>query len=239
VPGVRADGLRAARVSSIAAPPDNQRARARLILLRPCRSLLTGALPGPWSLTAGMASPTGTERLWAGRSETAFSSPLYAHLNICACVTTNGILAKAGCDELSAGAGELYAMGPRGWRAQWNASVVMLGGVTTGAPRLRRNGRWAPPRWRDSYVWGHVNFFPTQRQLAYLDAYRRILASRQRPTLARLGAFLKVTRQTIWQIEQNPLFRGWLLTELRLWREARIWRNVSGGLTSIATNLEP
>ena len=83
---------------------------------------------------------------------------------------------------------------------------------------LRRRRKWSPPRWRPDNLWGHILFYPTYRQLQYLEAYRRLLGRRQSPTLSRLAESLGVKRQTVWQLEQNHLFRKWLMTELQLWR---------------------
>ena len=87
------------------------------------------------------------------------------------------------------------------------------------APLVRRRGKWRLPRaLRDSDVWGHAAFYPTRRQLQYLEAYRRLLAKGARPTLSRLARKLGVAKQTVWQTERSPSFRKWLVTELRMWR---------------------
>jgi transcriptional regulator with XRE-family HTH domain len=86
-------------------------------------------------------------------------------------------------------------------------------------PKLRRRRGWRPPRLDSGALYAHLLFWPTARQLQYLEAYRRVLSRKQRPTLAQLADLLGVTRQTVWQLEQNNRFRKWLVTELHLWRE--------------------
>lgn len=76
-----------------------------------------------------------------------------------------------------------------------------------------------PDRWRKEYLIPHLCFDPTARQLQYLAAYRHLLSSRQRPTLARLASLLGISRQTVWQLERKPEFRTWLVAELDLWRK--------------------
>ena len=89
--------------------------------------------------------------------------------------------------------------------------------------RSTRLRRWPLPRWRRSFLWSHLAFSASLRDRQYLVAFRQILAARRRPTLHRLGAALGITRQSVWQLEQKPMFREWLVTEIRLSRRGAGW----------------
>src|SRR5829696_4095051 len=90
------------------------------------------------------------------------------------------------------------------------------------SPKRRRTGyssqRWPLPRRRNSFIWAQVGFSPTDPQLEYLRAFLTLLARRERPTLGRLAQMLGIRRQTVWQLEQTPLFRVWLVTRVHAWR---------------------
>ena len=102
--------------------------------------------------------------------------------------------------------------------------------ASTHTARRMRARRWPLPRWRDRFRWDHLIYRPSPNDLRYLDAYRRLLRARQRPTLERLGRELGVMRQTVWQMEQKPLFFEWLATEIRLWRQGFGWTDGDGNL---------
>jgi hypothetical protein len=95
-------------------------------------------------------------------------------------------------------------------------------------PVRQRHLRWPLPRWRKSFLWKHLAFNPTTQDLEYLEAFRRLLRARKRPTLQRLSEELGVRRQTVFQREQRAGLVPWLATELRLWRRGRGWSDVNG-----------
>jgi hypothetical protein len=83
------------------------------------------------------------------------------------------------------------------------------------APRLRRRGRWLPSRRCKSDAYLHHLWRPGPRHLDYLKAYAACLASGRPPTLERIATQIGVRRQTVWQMEKQPAFRGWLIGQLR------------------------
>jgi hypothetical protein len=66
---------------------------------------------------------------------------------------------------------------------------------------------------------GSTLFFPTPRHIAYLEACKVFLEAHRHPSLAGLGQAIGVTKQTVWQLEQNSRFRQWLRMELTNWRQ--------------------
>jgi hypothetical protein len=65
----------------------------------------------------------------------------------------------------------------------------------------------------DAYL--HLLWRLSKRHLQYLRVYAEILERRERPTLQKVADRMGVTRQTVWQLEQQPAFRGWLVGQLR------------------------